>query len=226
MPAAQDMNHGLHDEPVGSGEHEVRRGECIASIAESRGHFWEKLWNLDGNRELKDTRGDPNALLPGDLVEVPEIEPKEESKDTEKRHRFRRKGVPSLLKLQVLRLGEPVADKPYQLQVDGKIIEGQTDSDGRIEEPIPPESREASLVVDNDGEEIRYDLELGGMDPVNTTTGVKARLKNLGFDPGPIDMENSAVYQTALNAFQEQHELEVTGVPDQETRDKLAELAD
>lgn len=215
---------GLQDEPVGSGNHEVRRGECMASIAVATGHFWQKLWDLSENRDLKNERGDANALLPGDHVHIPDIEPKDETCQTEKRHRFRRKGVPSLIKIQVLRLGEPVADKPYRLDVDGQLMQGDTDSEGRIEEAIPPDARQAKLVVDNDGEEIRYELEVGGMDPINTTTGVKARLKNLGFDPGRIDMEDRPEYRAALSSFQERHELEKTAEPDQATRDKLSEL--
>jgi len=196
----------------------------MASIAVESGHFWEKLWNLAENKELKDIRKDANALLPDDLVEVPEIEPGEDTRSTEKRHRFRRKGVPSLIKLQVLKLGEPVADKPFKLDVDGHLIQGDTDSEGRIEEVIPPDAKHAKLVIDSDGEDICYDLELGGMDPIDTTTGVKARLKNLGFDPGRIDMEDRPEYRAALSAFQERFELEKTVEPDQATRDKLSEL--
>lgn len=224
MTQASTNENNLHDEPVGSGNHEVKRGECMASIAVESGHFWEKLWNLAENKELKDIRKDANALLPDDLVEVPEIEPGEDTRSTEKRHRFRRKGVPSLIKLQVLKLGEPVADKPFKLDVDGHLIQGDTDSEGRIEEVIPPDAKHAKLVIDSDGEDICYDLELGGMDPIDTTTGVKARLKNLGFDPGRIDMEDRPEYRAALSAFQERFELEKTVEPDQATRDKLSEL--
>lgn len=226
MNASDNSNdYGLHDEPVGSGNHEVRQGECVSSIADATGHFWEKLWNLSANRELREIRKDPNALLPGDLIEVPEIEPGEHAGATEKRHRFRRKGVPSVLKLQVLRLGEPVADKPFTLDVDGHLIRGSTDAQGRIEESIPPGARAAKLVVDNDGEDIRYDIEIGTLDPIDTTTGIKARLRNLGFDPGPIDRADRPEYRAALAAFQERWELEKTGNPDQKTRDKLKELS-
>jgi putative peptidoglycan binding protein len=224
MEQANENENGLRDDPIGSGNWEVTRGECVASIAAASGHFWEKLWGLGENRDLKDGRKDANALLPGDFVEVPDIEPKEETGATEKRHRFRRKGVPSVIIVQVLRLGEPVADKPFKLDVDGGLIQGDTDSQGRIEEAILPDARHAKLVVDNDGEEICYDLELGGMDPLDTTPGIKARLKNLGFDPGRIDMEDRPEYRAALSSFQERYELEKTAEPDQATRDKLSEL--
>jgi len=216
---------GLSNEPVGSGNWKVRQGQCLESIALDTGHFWQKLWDLPENQEIKDKRQDPNTLLPGDLLSVPPIEEKQVPGATEQKHTFRRKGVPSILKVQCLRLDEPLADLPYRLVIDGKHFEGQTDSEGRVEQAIPPDAKEGCLIIREDEQEYEYELELGHLDPIETITGIKARLSNLGFDPGTINDREDQGYTAALARFQEKHELEVTGEPDQDTRDKLEEIA-
>ena len=218
------MDSQLKDEPVGSGDYEVQQGDCVASIALETGHFWEKLWNLSENKEVKDARQDPNALLPGDRIHVPEIEEGTESGATEERHRFRRKGVPSKLRVRCMRFDEPLADRPYRLDIDGELFTGETDGEGMVEHPVPPNAKKGFLIVTKEDEEYRYEFDLGTLDPIDTTTGIKARLANLGFDPGPIDKDDTETYRAALRRFQEEHELEVTGDPDEATRDKLADL--
>lgn len=217
-------DYGLKDDPVGSGDHEVASGECMASIALGTGHFWEKLWNLSENGELKRIRKDPNTLLTGDRVHVPPIEEKTESGATEKRHRFRRKGVPSKLRIRCLRFDKPLANLPYRLDVDGKLSEGNTDGDGRVECPIPPGAKQGVLLVSKEGREYEFRFDLGTLPPIDTTVGIKSRLANLGFDPGEINAEDNETYRAALRRFQEKEKLEMTGDPDQATRDKLAEL--
>jgi N-acetylmuramoyl-L-alanine amidase len=84
-------------------DHEIGPGDCINSIALEHGFFPDTLWNHGSNSELKQKRKDPNVLFPGDKLHIPDIEIKEVSKATEKRHRFRRKGVPAKLHLRFLK---------------------------------------------------------------------------------------------------------------------------
>ena len=69
--------------PIGAGDHEVQEGECILSIAEAAGLFWETLWNHPDNADLKRERGSPHLLRPGDRLTVPELTKKSESCATE-----------------------------------------------------------------------------------------------------------------------------------------------
>ena len=88
--------------PIGEGDHVVRDGECVSSIAKSSGHFWETIWDDAANSDLKAARKNPNTLLPGDRITVPELEPKEEPCATEEHHRFRRKGEPAMLRIRLV----------------------------------------------------------------------------------------------------------------------------
>jgi len=217
--AAEDGGQG----PVGDGEHVVRQGECLTSIAAAHGLHPDTIWNDAANAALKRERKDPSVLLPGDRLHVPERRLRQESGATEQRHRFRRKGLPARLILTVRQAGQPRADTPYVLAVDGRTREGTTDGEGQLDEPIPAGARAARLVVDPGGEgEQVFELDLGGLDPVTEAAGLQKRLDNLGFtcEPtGELDEQTAA----ALLAFQKEHDLEPTGNADAKTRDKLVQ---
>jgi hypothetical protein len=216
-----DQNDNTAAGPVGQGDYEVQDGDCMESIALAHGHFWEKLWNLADNSEVKRARKDPNVLLAGDRLTIPEIVVKEESGATDAKHRFRRKGVPSVFKAQCLYLDEPLANMPYTLDVDGKQFEGNTDGDGKVERPIPPDAKAARLVVGKKPDQFEYNFNLGSMNPVDTVSGMKQRLNNLGFAAGGEDDQVTDEFTAALLKFQKQYKLEETGEPDQPTKDKL-----
>ncbi len=203
-------------------KHTVKQGDCIASIAFKYGFFPDSIWNDPDNRELKDEREDPNVLLPGDAVYIREKEEKEESCAAEKRHRFKRKGVPEKLMVQFKRAGEPRADADYTLDIDGTLSEGKTDGDGKVEVAIPPNARKGKITFREEGDE--YELELGELDPVSEISGVQGRLRNLGFFAGDPDGQVSPALEGAIRAFQETQDLEVTGDPDDKTRKKLEEV--
>jgi hypothetical protein len=83
-------------------QHTVQEGDCISSIADQYGLFWQTIWNHSSNAALKQQRGDPNILKPGDTVFVPDRREKFEACATDQRHRFILKGVPAKLRLRLL----------------------------------------------------------------------------------------------------------------------------
>lgn len=199
--------------------HRVRQGECIDSIAFENGFFPETLWNDAANGELKRLRGDPNVLLPGDVVVVPDKRIKTVPLPTGTRHVFRRKGVPEKLRLRFLREGQPRAAESYVLTIDGATLAGTTDAEGRIEHWIPPNARSGRIVFG--GETDAYALLLGELDPIDSVSGVQARLFALGFYDGPIDGEATPGMEEAVQEFQAVHEMEPFGVVDDATRGAL-----
>jgi len=91
-------------------EHIVRSGECVSSLAFEHGFFWETIWTHSANAALKSARGDPNILKEGDLLVIPDLTIKQESRGSEEKHRFKLKAVPAKLRLRLMK--EPEPDEP------------------------------------------------------------------------------------------------------------------
>ncbi len=203
-------------------QYTIKQGECLSSIAQRHGLFWQKIWDHPNNTELKRRRRDPNILYPGDVVFIPEKEEKQENGSTEQRHRFCKKGVPAKVRLRLMRNNRPRANESYVLEVDGALFSGTTDADGKLEQSIPPNAKKGKLFIGKKREE--YVLNLGHMDPLNEIIGVQKRLNNLGFHCGPANGVMGPSTTDALKAFQKKHHLTESGEADEATKNKLIEV--
>jgi hypothetical protein len=207
--------------------HVVSQGECLIRVSAENGYWWETLWNHADNAELKKGRKNPNVLLPEDRIRVPKVRLKTEDGATEQKHKFKCKIEPSILRLRVSVFDEPLANKPYKLEVEGKLYTGTTNGDGQIEQKVPCRARAGHLVVGEPPEEREYDLQIGDLDPLDTIAGIKERLNNLGYAAGPIcdwDYFNNwpvPAFRKALRKFQLNHDLKITGIVDKMTKDAL-----
>jgi N-acetylmuramoyl-L-alanine amidase len=197
------------------------RGDSITSLSEQHGFFWETVWNHSENSQLKNHRKDPNIIYTGDEVFIPEKTEKEESRATGSRHNFKRKGVPAKIKLRLTRLGEPRANEPYTLVLDGKLFTGSTDGDGILEQEIPPDCAGGELRL-KDGKEV-YPVTVGGLDPWDTPSGVQQRLNNMGYACGASGDLKDRRTAAAIKAFQAKWGLEETGEADENTMKTIDE---
>lgn len=201
--------------------YQVKQGDCISSIAFEHGFFPDTLWNHPNNKLLKEKRKDPNVLMPGDVVFIPDKQIKELQEPTNEVHKYRVKGVPAKLSLRFLIGGEPRRSEPYTLDIDGVRTDGQTDSDGNIRISIPPNAKKGTLLLGAGEKQTRYDLHLGQLDPVDEISGAQKRLNNLGFKCGRADGSLNPETKQALRAFQAFAGLPVTGDLDEATKAKL-----
>jgi hypothetical protein len=217
---ASSSSSSIECPPAGQGDYVAQSGDCIESIAQDHGFFWETLWNDGKNSELKQKRKDPNILMPGDRVHIPEKRLGEESGATEQKHRFKLKGVPAQLRLKFFKDGKPRKNEPYTLWIDGIPERGTTDGDGMVIHPLMPSAIEARLRLGDDSQD--YIIKLGHLDPVESPNGLRARLRNLGYysgdEEGPIGPQTKA----ALRSFQVEHDLPATGESKQQTLDQIA----
>jgi N-acetylmuramoyl-L-alanine amidase len=157
--------------------------------------------------------------LPGDVLVIPDKRLRLEAKATEMRHRFRRKAVPAKVRIVLHdHEGKPRASLQYRAIIDGAEHQGKTDSDGALELAIPPNARDGTLMLGEFGSEV-HDLELGGIDPIETLSGAQQRLTNLGFACDHTDGQLDDTTRSAIREFQEQHQLHPTGSYDTPTQD-------
>lgn len=246
------MGDEITDKVVGTGEREVAPGEDVHSIAFETGHFWETIWNHPPNQAIKLLRGDPGRLLPGDRLVIPPLRIASSPSATNRRHIFRRKGVPIQIEIHlweetveesmnIVEIEElekdgdkgsgkpsqrlPRANVPYLLEVEKSIYTGVTDSGGGLKHYVAPTATKGLLKL-HPGTNLEEEIELkiGQIYPEKTRMGIKQRLTNLGFSCGAIDGSESEEYFEAIRAFQRNYGLEVTGQADSALAAKLQEL--
>ena len=141
--------------------------DCMSSIASQFGFFWETLWFHPKNGDLRKLRKNPNVLLEDDQVWIPQKQIKQVEAPVDALHTFQVKGVTTMFRLRFTDSGKPRANIPYVLTIDGNLFTGSTDSDGKIEVPIPPNAQEGTLVLGQGKEAKTYTLDLGSIAPVS-----------------------------------------------------------
>jgi N-acetylmuramoyl-L-alanine amidase len=159
----------------------VKEGESIPSLAWEFGLHWETIWNHEQNQELRNKRIDPNILEEGDSVFIPALTVQEYQCQTDMVHRFRRRGVPSVLRIRLMQdvvpdedeiawlsarvdetqlaQGKPFAaqvaqvwsEVTYRANIDGAIYTGKTAADGIVSLTILPNAQSGWLEIDPGG---------------------------------------------------------------------------
>lgn len=207
-------------------KHIVVQGECLSLIARRYGFAdWKAIYDHPDNAQLKRERPNPNLLYPGDVVAIPDPQKKSHSLATGKTHRIAVKLPKKVLRLVLRnRDGKPLANQAYTLTFASRPpIEGKkTDGDGKLEADVGIDVRAATLKIG----EHELALELGHLNPLADTpdqglSGIQARLNNLGYGAGAADGILGPRTRAALRLFQADAQLDVTGEPDQATRDRL-----
>jgi hypothetical protein len=229
--------------------HIAVQGDTIAKLAKVKDVPSKVIWDDPKNKSdlqggtLK--RTDPNLLLPGDPVEVPDLETKKDSGGTEQVHKFKLADELCVLKLKLLDGNhKPHKSMKFDIFIDGVKVPtsgGPTDTtttattngDGEIEvKNLRPEAARATLSYEGR----TVELDIGWLDPIETPSGVLGRLQNLGYyrvemtDPVPVVPETDPELVGAVKAFQSQYvynpETEadkITGTVDEKTRTTLKE---
>lgn len=193
--------------------HLVRQGECLSRIARDFGFSdYRIIYDHSENAEFKRRRPNPNLIFPGDRIYIPEREAKEVELSTDAVHHLEIEIPKRRLQVRVLdMLGEPLRDTPYTLDLGADRLEDRTDADGVLEAMIPLSTEDAMLSIDG----MSWALRVGHLNPVDDVdddvSGLQARLRNLGYDPGPLDGRLGKRTRAAIRAFQAARGLEVDG---------------
>jgi Putative peptidoglycan binding domain/LysM domain len=213
--------------------HTVVQGEHLSGIAKKYGFSsYKTIWDHGQNAELKKKRQNPNVIFPGDELFIPDKGEKEESRETEEKHRFELKTEKLKLRLVLEDLYEkPIANAKCELRVENEEFKITTNGQGRIERDIKATDKKAFLIIKDPQtaiNEIVIPIKIGDLDPETEESGQKARLNNLGYFAGPLEgkseEENKAMFLSAIEEFQCDHGLVVDGKCGPMTQAKLKQV--
>jgi N-acetylmuramoyl-L-alanine amidase len=212
--------------------HLVQQGEHMPRIAAQYGFGdYETIWNHPDNAALKKLRENPNVLLPGDTVIVPDKTPKDMTRPTGQVHRFVVRAP--ALRLRVRFLGfdsKPIVGATLDLVIDGNSKSVATNSEGKIEEPLAPKA-EKGLIQFQDPKTpfdhtMQIEIRVGHLDPVEAESGQRGRLNALGYEAGDPTQsgDDDPAFRSAVEEFQCDNGLTVDGIVGPKTRAKLKDV--
>lgn len=225
----EDVPEDDEIQPVAEGDHAdgtwhtTRRGEDLFTIAADAGRDWSALWDHPANEGLRRLRGRPNLLFAGDRVFVPDRADRVEEIACDQSHDFRLREAEVPLRMQLRANGRILRNQPFRLFLGGDVITGNLDGEGRLDTKVPADARSARLVVGRGLASRRYQIQLGGLEPINSVRGIQQRLFNLGYRCG-VTGELDEPTKRALRCFQRKEELKVKNWADRATRDRLRTL--
>lgn len=139
-------------ERVMARSHTIAEGDCCSSLAAAAGLLdHHAVYDHGDNAALKARRPNPNMLLVGDVVQVPEVETRTVDAATTRRHRFVVESRPVKLRIKLVdRQGRALSNTPWRLTWAGGQQDGVLGGDGKIEAVIPATVTAARLVLDPD----------------------------------------------------------------------------
>jgi N-acetylmuramoyl-L-alanine amidase len=208
--------------------HIVKQGETVASIAKKYGFTnWRIIYDHQSNVEFRQKRKDPNILYPGDRVVIPEKEIKEKTGGTDQKHTFQFKGTKQYLRIIVKdQNNKPLKNIDYTLYIGSVSFKGTTDHNGLLKQEISQDTSIGFLSISG----FELPLMIGHLDPVEEVSGWQARLKNLGYNPVPIDGKTKddgnerLQLKAAVEEFQFDNNLKIDGIVGPKTKMKLTKI--
>ena len=210
----------------------VVQGDCLSSIAKQFGIAdWRTIYNDSKNAAFKQKRPNPNVIFPGDVLYIPDKTRKEVDRPAGARHKFKTKTQKTKVRIRLRNEDDAgFSGKKYELDIGGRKLTGTTAGDGLIEQDIPADAVAGVLTLWLDSDTSKpglvWALKIGDLDPVEENSGIQARLKNLGFDPGPVDGIVGPKTSAAILSFQMKYGLPENGKVDSALRDRLRDIHD
>jgi hypothetical protein len=207
-------------EPHPETTYAVKDADHVSGVAQRFGFDdYTVVWNDPGNADLQQQRPDPHVLQPGDVLTIPEVKAAATAnKPTGAKHPFSINSTPLKVRIKVLdRAAKPM--KGAAVTVAGNQL--TADGTGLVEASI---EKSATSIAMQDPD-TTFTLDVGSINPTDDTTdaGYKARLFNLGFlwDPTVADTDDEMVI--ALQDFQAEYSLTVSGQLDDATKSQLTQ---
>ncbi len=204
--------------------HIVKEGEHLAGIAAQYGfQNYETVWNDPSNAGLRTNRSNPHVLMPGDVVQIPDKQAKIEARATGKIHLFILSQKQIKFRLAIRDFdNRPIPNVPCQLTLSGATHSLTSNAEGIVEQIIPSDAADGVLKIPSLG--IERAVRVGYLDPSEEDSGWAARLRNLGYWHEEQASDDSRLQTNAVEEFQCDYGMRVTGILDDATKAKLKEI--
>jgi hypothetical protein len=207
--------------------HIVRRNEHLSQIASRFGVSAAEVWDHPRNGDLRRRRRDPNVLAPGDVLLIPKPPRRDPVRIAHKGStHFTLPPEPTVT--VTIRLRDEHGEfrgEAFDVRLRGArpedppLCEGTTGGSGEVVFDVPVSIHEVVLRVP--GRSYATVVYVGGLDPAATESGIRARLRHLGFlRPSRPGLEAQA-FEDAVRRFQAEQGLAVTGRMDADTAARL-----
>lgn len=199
----------------------VRQGDYVAKIAARVGCGEDEIWEHPKNASLHGDRRSVGVLNPGDVLYVP-VGPQSADEVIPQSDNCYRGKVPRTRVRLVFKLdGEPRTHRECVVSGTGDAVRASTDGDGALTLEVPTVVRYLRVTFQEPREE--FEVAIGHIDPTTETSGVRARLRQLGYLQTRTDDALSLAVDTrdALACFQHDHGLPETGEADEATRESI-----
>jgi len=200
----------------------VGLGEHISQIADEAGYGGiDAILEAEENSDLFARRRNPHQLVPGDVLLLPTKEPRPVTVPVDQVARVVLRRERLRLRVKVLDyFGEPVVEETGRLTTDVDDVDVSTDADGLLDVAIARVTLAAKLQIAG----MRFQLEVGSLQPIDEVNGVRARLNNLGFwsgeQTGP-DVGTEGDFKLGVELFQEEQGDKPDGILTDDLRNKL-----
>jgi hypothetical protein len=172
----------------------ICRGDFVARVANAFGFDADSVWNDPSNDDLRSLRQNPNILLAGDVLYIPDQvdkQPVAHDLASGSTNNFV-SPTPPTVTVKHKFVGSDTstyASRAYTVDELEDLTGLQTDGDGVVTFDVPVTLDTATVVFTDTGES--WALSIGGLDPIDTAIGVFQRLQNLGHIDGDVDFNEN-----------------------------------
>jgi hypothetical protein len=172
----------------------VKKGDFLLRLAAEFGFDADTVWQDPSNEDLRALRSDPNILLAGDLLYIPDppIEPPPmTSLVLGSTNAFVAPDPPTMTLTHRFIGDDPTtyASKSYTVQELDQLTGLMSDGDGVVTFEAPVTLDTATVVFTDTGES--WPLAIGDLDPINSPPGIFQRLQHLGYIDAEIEYDMS-----------------------------------
>ena len=192
-----------------STKHIIQQGENLCSIAKKHKIAnWKDIYLHPENATFRKMRPNPNIIMQGDEIVIPEITKRGVTVRTGRNHVFVVKDNAQKFQLQIMdHERKPLAGTKVAVGLESVASPIFTNAKGVVEVLIPanaPSSFTLDIFSDTASTEPswQYEVQLSALDPSDTVSGVQARLNALGFPAGPVDGLMGRKTRSAIKSYQ------------------------